>query len=132
MKVTKAVIPVAGFVTRFLPQTKAMPKEMLPIVDKPIIQILVEELVKAGIKDIILVTGWHKRAIEDHFDTHPELEALLERTGKKESLEEVKRITNLANFVYVRQKGPVGNATPISNALSVIDDDEPFIVCWGD
>jgi UTP--glucose-1-phosphate uridylyltransferase len=127
----KAVIPVAGFGTRFLPQTKAMPKEMLPIVDKPIIQIIVEELVKSGIKDIILVTGWHKRAIEDHFDTHPELEAQLEESGKLELLEEIKRITSLANFIFVRQKGPYGNATPILNSLTAIDE-EPFIVCWGD
>lgn len=131
MKVTKAIVPVAGFGTRFLPQTKAMPKEMLPIVDKPIIQIVVEELVDAGITDIILVTGWHKRAIEDHFDSHPELEELLERGGKLDVLEEVKRIQNLANFIYVRQKGPMGNATPIYNALKVIKD-EPFLVFWGD
>ncbi|MBI1864008.1 UTP--glucose-1-phosphate uridylyltransferase [Candidatus Woesebacteria bacterium] len=127
----KAVIPVAGFGTRFLPQTKAMPKEMLPIVDKPIIQIIVEELVKSKIKDIILVTGWHKRAIEDHFDTHPELEAQLEVNGKHDLLEEIRRITSLANFIYVRQKGPYGNATPILNSMQVTDDD-PFIVCWGD
>lgn len=131
MKITKAIIPVAGFGTRFLPQTKAMPKEMLPIVDKPIIQIIVEELVKSGINQIILVTGWHKRAIEDHFDSHPELEALLAETGKHEILENVKRINSLAEFIYVRQKGPLGNATPISNALTITQD-EPFIVCWGD
>src|SRR5438552_9814977 len=95
-KIRKAVIPAAGFGTRFLPQTKAMPKEMLPIVDKPIIQIVVEELVDAGITDIILVTGWHKRAIEDHFDSHPELEELLEKSGKLEILEEIKKIQNLA------------------------------------
>jgi UTP--glucose-1-phosphate uridylyltransferase len=131
VKVTKAVVPVAGFGTRFLPQTKAMPKEMLPIVDKPIIQILVEELVKSSIKDIILVTGWHKRAIEDHFDSHPELEALLKETGKRKYLREIRRITALANFIFVRQKGPLGNATPVANSLSIIGK-EPFIVCWGD
>ena len=130
-KVTKAVIPAAGFGTRFLPQTKAMPKEMLPIVDKPVIQIVVEELVDAGIKDIIIVTGWHKRAIEDHFDSHPELEALLERSGKNKLLEEVRKVANLANFIYLRQKGPVGNATPIANTSHLIKD-EPFVVCWGD
>ncbi|CAN5333955.1 UTP--glucose-1-phosphate uridylyltransferase GalU [soil metagenome] len=130
-RITKAVIPAAGFGTRFLPQTKAMPKEMLPIVDKPVIQIVVEELVDAGIKDIIIVTGWHKRSIEDHFDTHPELEALLEKSGKTKLLEEVKHVTNLANFIYVRQKGPVGNATPIANCAHLLND-EPFIVCWGD
>ncbi len=131
MPITKAVIPVAGFGTRFLPQTKAMPKEMLPIVDKPIIQILVEELVKAGIKDVVLVTGLHKRAIEDHFDNHPELENLLEKTGKFDVLEEIRSISDLANFIYVRQKGPYGNATPILNATKVLGQ-EPFIVCWGD
>ncbi len=131
-RVTKAIIPVAGFGTRFLPQTKAMPKEMLPIVDKPTVQLIVEQFVKSGIKDIILVTGWHKRAIEDHFDTHPELEALLEETGKEKILKEVRSITNLANFIFIRQKGPRGNATPISNALSVIGDDEAYLVSWGD
>src|SRR3989337_3384167 len=113
--ITKAVIPAAGFGTRFLPQTKAMPKEVLPIVDKPVIQYVVEELVDAGIKDIIIVTGWNKRAIEDHFDTNFELEMLLQEGGKLEMLEEVRRITNLANFYYLRQKGPKGNATPILN-----------------
>lgn len=130
-KVTKAVIPAAGFGTRFLPQTKAMPKEMIPIVDKPVIQYVVEELVDAGIKDIIIVTGWNKRAIEDHFDTNFELEMLLQQGGKLEMLEEVRRITNLANFYYVRQKGPKGNATPILNAKPIIGD-EPFLVLWGD
>lgn len=131
MKITKAVIPAAGFGTRFLPQTKAMPKEMLPIVDKPIIQIVVEELVDAGITDIIVVTGWHKRALEDHFDNHPELEALLESSGKTEVLSEVRRINSLANFIYVRQKGPLGNATPLYNA-SKLTNGEPFLVFWGD
>jgi UTP--glucose-1-phosphate uridylyltransferase len=130
-KVTKAVIPVAGYGTRFLPQTKAMPKEMLPVVDKPIIQIIVEELTKSGITDVILVTGWHKRAIEDHFDSHPELEAQLEEAGKMELLEEIKRVSSLANFIYVRQKGPYGNATPILNSMMATGE-EPFIVCWGD
>lgn len=130
-KVTKAIIPAAGFGTRFLPQTKAMPKEMLPIVDKPVIQYVVEELVDAGIKDIIIVTGWNKRAIEDHFDTNFELDMLLQESGKMELLEEVRRITNLANFYYVRQKGPKGNATPILNAKPIIGD-EPFLVLWGD
>lgn len=128
----KAIIPVAGFGTRFLPQTKAMPKEMLPIVDKPTVQIIVEQFVASNIKDIVLVTGWHKRAIEDHFDTHPELEALLTETGKDKMLSEVKSITNLANFIFVRQKGPRGNATPILNALAVISPDEPYLVSWGD
>lgn len=130
-KIRKAVIPAAGFGTRFLPQTKAMPKEMLPIVDKPVIQIVVEELVDAGITEVIIVTGYHKRSIEDHFDHNFELETELERAGKQEYLDEVLRIANLANFYYLRQKGPKGNATPILNAREIIGD-EPFIVFWGD
>jgi len=124
-KVRKAVIPAAGFGTRFLPQTKAMPKEMLPIVDKPVIQIVVEELVDAGITEIIIVTGYHKRSIEDHFDHNFELETELERGKKYDYLEEVQRISNLANFYYLRQKGPKGNATPIWNAREIL-------VFWGD
>lgn len=130
-KIRKAVIPAAGFGTRFLPQTKAMPKEMLPIVDKPVIQIIVEELVEAGITEIVIVTGYHKRSIEDHFDHNFELETELERGGKTEYLNEVLRISSMANFYYLRQKGPKGNATPILNAREVIGD-EPFIVLWGD
>ncbi|MDO8503528.1 MAG: UTP--glucose-1-phosphate uridylyltransferase [bacterium] len=131
MKVRKAVIPAAGFGTRFLPQTKAMPKEMLPIVDKPIIQYVVEELVEAGIEQIILVTGWHKRAIEDHFDRHFELEAKLEKSGKLDKLEEIRRISNLAEFIYVRQKEARGNGDAILTAESAVGD-EPFVVLWGD
>ncbi len=130
-KVRKAVIPVAGFGTRFLPATKAQPKEMLPLVDKPIIQYVVEDAVSAGIEDIILVTGWHKRNIEDHFDYPFELEKRLEEAGKHEQLEEIRRIAEMANFFFVRQKGPLGNATPIWNARDFIGD-EPFIVLWGD
>src|SRR6476469_4714616 len=130
-KVRKAVIPVAGFGTRFLPATKAQPKEMLPIVDKPIIQYVVEDAVSAGIEDIILVTGWHKRNIEDHFDYPFELEKRLEESGKHEQLEEIRKIANMANFYYVRQKGPQGNATPILNARQIVGD-EPFLVLWGD
>jgi UTP--glucose-1-phosphate uridylyltransferase len=133
-KITKAVIPAAGFGTRFLPQTKAMPKEMLPIVDKPIIQYIVEELVDAGIKDIIIVTGYHKRTIEDHFD-YPNLDLVenLKMGGEKKRpmLEEVEKIANMANFVYVRQKGPYGNGTPLLNVRSIIGD-EPFIYTWSD
>ncbi len=130
-KVRKAVIPVAGFGTRFLPATKAQPKEMLPLVDKPIIQYVVEDAVSAGIEDIILVTGWHKRNIEDHFDYPFELEKRLEEAQKYELLEEIRKIANLANFYYVRQKGPLGNATPIWNARQIIGG-EPFLVLWGD
>lgn len=131
MKVRKAIIPAAGFGTRFLPATKAMPKEMLPIIDKPIIQYVVEDAVSAGIEDIIIVTGWHKRSIEDHFDYPFELEKRLEEAGKKEQLEEIRRISNLANFTYIRQKGPMGTATPIWNARHLIGD-EPFLVLWSD
>lgn len=130
-KITKAVIPAAGFGTRFLPQTKAMPKEMLPIVDKPVIQYVVEEAVASGIEDIVMVTGWHKRAVEDHFDYPFELEIRLEEWGKEDKLKEVRRIAEMANFIYVRQKGPYGNATPVLSAQKVIDGD-PFVVLWGD
>ncbi|MDZ4227624.1 MAG: UTP--glucose-1-phosphate uridylyltransferase [Candidatus Levybacteria bacterium] len=131
-KIRKAVIPAAGFGTRFLPQTKAMPKEMLPIVDKPVIQYVVEEIVASGIKDIIIVTGALKRAIEDHFDVpNAELLKNLESSGKHELIAEVKRISDMANFIYVRQKGPYGNGTPILAAEPAIED-EPFAVLWGD
>ncbi|OGH21235.1 MAG: UTP--glucose-1-phosphate uridylyltransferase [Candidatus Levybacteria bacterium RIFCSPLOWO2_01_FULL_38_13] len=133
-KIRKAVIPAAGFGTRFLPQTKAMPKEMLPIVDKPIIQYIVEELVGVGIEDIIIVTGYHKRTIEDHFD-RPSLELIENlRNGGENKLpliEQIENIANLANFIYVRQKGPYGNGTPLLNVLSIIGD-EPFIYTWSD
>jgi UTP--glucose-1-phosphate uridylyltransferase len=130
--VTKAVIAAAGFGTRFLPQTKAMPKEMLPIVDKPIVQYVVEELVEAGIQDIIIVTGYHKRSIEDHFDNlSADLRRNLKDSGKLELLEEVKKISMLANFAYVRQKGPYGNATPLLNAEHLIGD-EAFVFAWAD
>lgn len=130
-KIRKAVIPAAGFGTRFLPQTKAMPKEMLPIVDKPVIQYVVEEAVASGIEDIVIVTGWHKRTIEDHFDYPFELIARLKEAGKEEQIEEVKRVAEMANFIYVRQKGPLGNATPVLSARHVVGD-EPFAVMWGD
>lgn len=133
-KVRKAVIPAAGFGTRFLPQTKAMPKEMLPIVDKPVVQYVVEELVDAGITEIILVTGYHKRTIEDHFDApSTDLIKNLEMGGEKKKplLDSVKRISEMANFVYVRQKGPYGNGTPLMNVRSIVGD-EPFIYTWSD
>lgn len=131
-KVRKAVIAAAGFGTRFLPQTKALPKEMLPLIDKPIIQYIVEELVEAGIEDIILVTGYHKRSIEDHFDTiSGDLKDNLLYGGKTELLEETKRISDLANFAYVRQKGQYGTATPLSNVAHLIGD-EPFIYTYAD
>lgn len=131
-KINKAIIPAAGFGTRFLPATKAMPKEMLPVVDKPIIQYVVEEVAAAGIQDIIMVTGWHKRAIEDYFDYPFELEKRLEEAGKQKELDEVRRIAEIANFIYVRQKGPYGNATPVYCCRHLLDEDENFVVIWGD
>ncbi len=131
MKIRKAVVTAAGSGTRLLPATKAMPKEMLPIVDKPIIQYVVEELVEAGIEDIILVTKWDKKPLEDHFDHSWALENELERTGKTRRLEEVRRVADLANFIYVRQKGPYGNGTPVLSAASLVGD-EPFVFAWGD
>ena len=131
---TKAIIPAAGFGTRFLLQTKAMPKEMLPLIDKPIIQYVVEELVAAGIKDIIIVGNANKRPIEDHFDLPTaELVANLTAGGLKKQpyLEMIEKVANMANFVYVRQKGPYGNATPLLSASHLIGD-EPFIYTWAD
>jgi len=131
-KIRKAIIPAAGFGTRFLPQTKAMPKEMLPVVDKPVIQYVVEEIVASGIKNIIIVTGALKRAIEDHFDRSLELERFLKSVGKLKELEEIKKIAEMANFVYIRQKSEYyGNAVPILMAESVIEN-EYFAVLWGD
>jgi UTP--glucose-1-phosphate uridylyltransferase len=131
-KVRKAVIAAAGFGTRFLPQTKAMPKEMLPLTDKPIIQYIVEELVAAGITDIVIVTGYHKRTIEDHFDhTSADLRANLEQAGKIELLEATKKISDLANFAYIRQKGPYGTGTPILNAAHLLGN-EPFVYTFAD
>ncbi|MGE5042367.1 MAG: UTP--glucose-1-phosphate uridylyltransferase [Candidatus Levyibacteriota bacterium] len=133
-KIRKAVIPAAGFGTRFLPQTKAMPKEMLPIVDKPIVQYIVEELVGAGITDIILVTGYHKRTIEDHFDAaNMDLIENLRMGGEKKRplLEEIEKISGMANFIYVRQKGPYGNGTPLLNVRHIVGN-EPFIYAFSD
>lgn len=130
-KVKKAIVAVAGSGTRLLPATKSMPKEMLPIVDKPIIQLVVEELVAGGIEDIILVTKWDKKPLEDHFDHSWALENDLEKAGKKEKLKEIRKISDLANFIYVRQKGPYGNGTPVLSASSLIEN-EPFMYVWGD
>jgi len=130
--IRKAVIPAAGFGTRFLPQTKAMPKEMLPIVDKPVIQYVVEEAVNSGIEDIVIVTGALKRAIEDHFDVpNADLIQNLEAGGKQALLDATRKISEMANFIYVRQKGPYGNGTPVLAAEPVIEN-EPFAVLWGD
>jgi UTP--glucose-1-phosphate uridylyltransferase len=132
MEIRKVVIPAAGWGTRFLPQTKAMPKEMLPIVDKPVIQHVVEEAVASGIKDVVIITGWHKRAIEDHFDRSLELEKYLKINKKEKQLEQIKKIGELANCIYIRQKGEAyGNAIPILAAQPAIGD-EPFAAVWGD
>lgn len=131
MKIRKAIIPVAGFGTRFLPATKAQPKEMLPIVDKPVIQYLVEEAAASGIEEIIFVTGRGKRAIEDHFDHSFELEYNLVEKGKKGLLEEVRKISQLANFAYVRQPQPLGDGHAILCAKKLIND-EPVAVLFGD
>jgi UTP--glucose-1-phosphate uridylyltransferase len=134
VKVRKAVIAAAGFGTRFLPQTKAMPKEMLPLVDKPIIQYIVEDLVAAGITDIIIVGSSSKRAIEDHFDApNEDLLANLRAGGSKKQhyIDELEELGNLARFTYVRQKGPYGNATPLLSSAHLIGD-EPFFYIYAD
>ncbi|ASB87149.1 UTP--glucose-1-phosphate uridylyltransferase GalU [Bacillus sonorensis] len=130
-KVRKAIIPAAGLGTRFLPATKAMPKEMLPIVDKPTIQYIVEEAIESGIEDIIIVTGKGKRAIEDHFDHAPELERNLEEKGKKELLEKVQKASNMADIHYIRQKEPKGLGHAVWCARNFIGN-EPFAVLLGD
>jgi len=131
MKIKKAVVAVAGSGTRLLPATKSMPKEMLPIVDKPIIQLVVEELVEAGIEDIILVTKWDKKPLEDHFDHSWALENDLEKAGKLDYLKEIKRIAGMANYIYVRQAPQYGNGVPVLSAASIVKD-EPFVFVWGD
>lgn len=131
MRIRKAVLPAAGLGTRFLPATKAQPKEMLPIVDKPTIQYVVEEAAASGIEDIIIVTGRGKNAIEDHFDRSLELEIALERKGKDEQLKEIQRISELASFCYVRQKEPLGLGHAILVARALVGN-EPFAVLLGD
>ncbi|KUO76027.1 MAG: UTP--glucose-1-phosphate uridylyltransferase [Desulfosporosinus sp. BRH_c37] len=130
-KIRKAVIPAAGLGTRFLPATKAQPKEMLPIVDKPTIQFIVEEAVQSGIEDIIIVTGRSKRAIEDHFDRSIELEVFLKNTAKKELLDMIQDISQMADIFYVRQKEALGLGHAIYSAHKFIGD-EPFAVLLGD
>jgi UTP--glucose-1-phosphate uridylyltransferase len=131
MKIRKAIITVAGFGTRFLPVTKAQPKSMLPLVDKPIVQYLVEEAVSAGIEQIIFVTGKGKRSIEDHFDSHFELEYLLEQKGKEEALVQVRGISDMAEFFFVRQRYARGNGDAILATRSFIGD-EPCAVLFED
>lgn len=130
-KITKAVIPAAGFGTRVLPATKNMPKEMFPIVDKPTIQYIVEEAVAAGITDILIITNRGKDLMEDHFDASPELEALLEKSGKTEFLEIVRSISNLANITFIRQKEMKGLGHAVLKAKSFVGND-PFAVMYGD
>lgn len=131
MKVRKAIIPAAGLGTRFLPATKAVPKEMIPIVDRPTIEYIVEEAVASGIEEILIITGRNKKAIEDHFDRAVELEMNLERDGKMELLELVDKSTNMANIHYIRQKNPKGLGHAISCARAFVGD-EPFAVMLGD
>src|SRR5437016_5585199 len=131
MRVRKAVFPAAGLGTRFLPATKAQPKEMLPLVDKPIIQYGVEEAVAAGVDNIILVTGRGKNAIEDHFDVSVELETFLEARGKRDQLDEVRKISNMINFAYVRQGEPLGLGHAVLVARELVGA-EPFAVCLAD
>lgn len=129
--IRKAIIPAAGLGTRFLPATKAQPKEMLPIVDKPAIQYIVEEAIEAGIQDIIIVTGRNKRAIEDHFDKSVELELMLEEKGKEELLRQVQAISQMVDIHYIRQKQPLGLGHAVLCARTFIGD-EPFAVLLGD
>ena len=134
MKITKAVIAAAGLGTRFLPATKAVPKEMLPLLDRPILQHVVEEAVNSGITDVILVMRRGSQAITDHFDSAPELERTLEATGKLHYLEEVRRVSRLANFAFVRQGDdlPYGNGTPVLAASPFIGKNETFVYMFGD
>ena len=131
-EIKKAILPVAGFGTRFLPATKSQPKEMLPVVDKPVIQYLVEEAVASGIEEIIFVTGRGKRAIEDHFDVSYELEHTLAEKKKMDALETIRDISKLAKFSYVRQPYPLGDGHAILQAAHLVGEDEPVLVLFGD
>lgn len=131
MRIRKAILPVAGFGTRFLPATKAQPKEMLPVVDKPVIQYLVEEAVASGIEEIIFVTGRGKRAIEDHFDVSYELEETLVEKNKQDLLDAVQKISTLAKFSYVRQPLPLGDGHAVLQAYHLVGK-EPILVIFGD
>lgn len=129
--VKKAIIPAAGLGTRFLPATKSQPKEMLPIVDKPTLQYIIEEAINSGIEEILIITGRNKKSIEDHFDKSVELELELQQKGKTEMLEMVQEISNMVNIHYIRQKEPKGLGHAIHCAKSFIGD-EPFAVLLGD
>jgi UTP--glucose-1-phosphate uridylyltransferase len=129
--ISRAVIPAAGFGTRLLPVTKTVPKEMFPVAGKPVIQYIIEEAVASGIRDIVLVTSPNKKALEDYFDTNFELEHQLEKTGKQNQAEELRRIRDMANLSFVRQKQPLGNGHAVLAARHVIGNN-PFAVLWGD
>src|SRR5437899_272401 len=131
MHIRKAVLPVAGFGTRTLPASKVVPKEMLPLVDRPTLEYIVEEAVASGVEDIIFVTSRNKGSIEDHFDTFPELEILLEQKGAYKDLEELRRIQTLAHYLTIRQPEPRGLGDAILCAKALVGD-EPFIVMLGD
>lgn len=131
MEIRKAVFPAAGFGTRFLPATKAIPKEMLPLVDKPLIQYVVEEAKASGLNEMVIVTGMGKTAIEDHFDTSFELESLLNERGKTDLLQMIREISNMVHFAYTRQKKPLGLGHAISITRNLINN-EPFAVLLGD
>ena len=130
-RVKKAIIPAAGLGTRFLPATKAQPKEMLPIVDKPTLQYIVEEAIDSGIEEILVITGRNKKSIEDHFDKSVELELELEKSGKQEMLDMVRHISDMVNIQYIRQKEPRGLGHAVLCAKSFIGN-EPFAVILGD
>ncbi len=129
--ITKAVIAAAGSGTRFLPATKAIPKEMIPLIDRPIVQYVVEELAESGVRDVVFVSRWDKKVLEDHFDQHPTLEDALANTGKHRYLEETRRAGELVNAAYIRQRGVYGNGTPALNAGHLLGDG-PFVYAFGD
>ena len=131
LPITKAVIAVAGSGTRFLPATKSIPKEMIPIIDRPIVQYLVEELAESGIRDVIFVSRWDKKVLEDHFDHHPTLEDELHEDGKQDFLAATVKPAELVNAVYIRQKGPYGNGTPALNGGRLVSD-QVFVYAFGD
>lgn len=130
-KISKVVIPAAGYGTRFIPAIKSIPKEMLPIIDKPIIQHVVEEASDAGLKDVVIITRSSKKLIEDHFDIPTKLTKVLEKFKKKKEVKEISKISGLGNFTYIRQKGPLGTASAIMSAKEAVNG-EPFLVLYGD
>ena len=129
--ITKAVVAAAGSGTRFLPATKAIPKEMIPLLDRPIVQYLVEELAESGIEDVVFVTRWDKKVLEDHFDRHPTLEDALAASGQQERVDAIRRTGELVNAAYIRQRGPYGNGTPALVAGPLMGG-QPFVYAFGD